>query len=89
MNLCLFQLASQKNYIALHHMALGHDPLLSWFQARYLAETGLKPDLGKCCLRLKRLFKFPLESISELCGLITPEAWIAQHESARLRPKKS
>jgi len=77
-------LASQKQFIALYHMGVYADPeLLEWFTEAY-AQAGIgKPDMGKSCIRFKKPEKIPYDLIGELCGKMTPQAWIARYESAR------
>jgi uncharacterized protein YdhG (YjbR/CyaY superfamily) len=74
-------LASQKNYIALHHMGIYGDPkLLKWFTDEYAkAEVG-KLDMGKGCIRFKKMDKIPYKLIGELCSKVTMEEWIKRYE---------
>jgi len=74
-------LASQKNYIALHHMGVYGDPkLLKWFTDEY-AKVGMgKLDMGKGCIRFKNMDKIPYKLIGELCSKVTMEAWIKRYE---------
>lgn len=70
-------IASQKNFIAMYHMGIyGSPKLLEWFVGEYeKAEVG-KLDMGKSCVRFKKLDKIPFRLIGELAGKITPEDWI-------------
>src|ERR1700751_3164546 len=53
-------LASQKNYMSLHLMCLyGAGEHLKWFRKSW-AKTGKKLDMGKCCVRFKKLDDLPL-----------------------------
>ncbi len=74
-------LASQKNYIALHHMGVYGDPtLLKWFTQEY-AKAGVgKLDMGKGCIRFKHMEKIPYKLIGDLCSRVTMEAWIERYE---------
>src|ERR1700749_3443076 len=50
-----FSLAPQKSYMALHIICFyGQPALLEWFKAQY-AKSGKKLDMGRGCLRFKRL----------------------------------
>lgn len=61
-------LASQKNYIAVYHMGVYNDPaLLKWFQDEY-AKTGWKLNMGKSCIRLRRMDQIPYELIGKLAS---------------------
>lgn len=83
MPLPFLSLASQKNFIALYHMGIYDDPeLLNWFVAEYPKHSKQKLDMGKSCIRFKKMDQIPYELIAELLGKITPEKWIEMYESA-------
>jgi hypothetical protein len=74
-------LASQKNFIALYHMGLYADPaLLSWFTEKYKATVSSKLDIGKSCIRFKKMTDIPFELIGELMTKISVESWIETYE---------
>lgn len=74
-------LASQKNYIALYHSGIYADKDLSdWFTEEYKKRVGKKPDMGKSCIRFKKMDDIPYELIGELSGKITPKEWISTYE---------
>ena len=76
-------IASQKNFIALYHMGIYTDPeLLQWFQTEYAQQCKYKLDMGKSCVRFKRMDDIPFDLIAELMGKMTPEDWINRYESA-------
>jgi uncharacterized protein YdhG (YjbR/CyaY superfamily) len=71
-------LGSQKNYIALHHMGVYADKkLLDWFVAEYPKHCKTKLDMGKGCIRFKKMDDIPYKLIGELAGKVTPKEWIA------------
>jgi Domain of unknown function (DU1801) len=75
-------LASQKNFIALHHMGLYADKnLLEWFTSEYPKHSKAKLDMGKACIRFKKLDDIPLQLIGELASKMSPQDWIACYES--------
>lgn len=76
-------LASQKQYVSFYHMGLYAGPLLTWFKVAWPKHTGAKLDMGKCCLRLRKLNEVPYELIGELAGRLTPREWIERYEAAR------
>lgn len=78
-------LASQKQYVSLYHMGLYGEPLLAWFKAEWPRHSKAKLDLGKCCLRMKKLDDVPYELIGELASKMTPTQWIAAYRAARAR----
>src|SRR5712692_7177253 len=48
-------LASQKNHMSLYLMCVyGHEPSAVWFRAAW-AKTGKKLDMGKSCVRFKKV----------------------------------
>lgn len=81
--LSFVNIASQKNFIALYHMGIYTDPeLLQWFQTEYAQQCKYKLDMGKSCVRFKRMDDIPFDLIAELMGKMTPEDWINRYESA-------
>ena len=76
-------LASQKQYVAVYHMGLYSDTkLMAWFEKEYTSDTGSKPDMGKSCIRLRKLEAIPYALIEQLAGQMTPAQWIKAYESA-------
>ena len=75
-------IASQKNFIALYHMGIYADStLLEWFVAEYSKHVKSKLDMGKSCIRFKKIDQIPYQLIGELCSKITPKQWIETYES--------
>lgn len=76
-------LASQKNFIAVHHMGMFADKaLLDWFVSEYPKHCKYKLDMGKSCVRFKKMEDIPYELIGELCSKMSIEQWIETYESA-------
>jgi len=76
-------LASQKNFIALHHMGIYSDEnLLAWFKEQYPKHCKNKLDMGKSCIRFKRIEQIPYQLIGELAAKVTVKQWIEQYEQA-------
>lgn len=74
-------IASQKNNIALYHMGIYADPeLLKWFQEEYPKHSKTKLDMGKSCIRFKKVDQIPYPLIAELMSKVTVEDWIATYE---------
>ena len=70
-------LASQKNFIALYHMGIYADEnLLNWFTSEYPKYCKTKLDMGKSCIRFKKMEDIPYQLIAELCSKISVEKWI-------------
>lgn len=80
---------NKKQYIALYHMGIYGDPdLLDWFQKAY-ADLGIgKLDIGKSCIRFKKIDQIPLDLVAALCQKITPAQYIAQYEAGRQKASK-
>ena len=75
-------LASQKNHIAVYHMALKAAPdLLDWFAAEWPKHSSKKLDLGKACNRYKKPEDVPVALIGELASKLTPQQWIEIYEN--------
>ena len=74
--------ASQKNFIALYHMGIYADSkLLEWFVNSYAKFTNAKLDMGKSCMRFKKIEQIPFEIIGDLAKKITPQQWIEKYEA--------
>ncbi|MCH3883599.1 DUF1801 domain-containing protein [Tenacibaculum aquimarinum] len=74
--------ASQKNSINLYHMGIYAKPaLLDWFVAEYPKHCKRKLDMGKSCIRFKKMEEIPFDLIAELCTKMTVEEWIAIYET--------
>lgn len=79
-------LASQKNFIALYHMGVYSDPkLLKWFTDEYAKRVPTKLDMGKSCIRFKKMEHIPYDLIGELASKMTPQDWITYYEKATKR----
>lgn len=76
-------IASQKNFVALYHMCIyGDAKLKDWFEKEYAAQCTTKLDMGKSCIRFKKLDQIPYKLIGELAAKITPQEWIRIYESS-------
>jgi hypothetical protein len=79
-------IASQKNFIAIYHMGIYARPeLLGWFTDAWPKHMKGKLDMGKSCIRFKKVEAIPLDLIAELMEKMTAEDWIATYE-ANLKP---
>jgi len=75
-------IASQKNFIAIHHMGIYSNPeLMDWFVKQYPAHCKLKLDMGKSCIRFKKTDQIPYDLIAELMQKITVDDWIQLYEA--------
>ena len=79
-------LASQKNFLALYHMGIYAKPeLLDWFVGEFPKHSKSKLDMGKSCIRFKKMNDIPYELISELASKMTVQDWIDCYESAFIK----
>jgi uncharacterized protein YdhG (YjbR/CyaY superfamily) len=79
-------LASQKNFVALYHMGIYAKPeLLDWFVGEFPKHSKSKLDMGKSCIRFKKMNDIPYELISELASKMTVQDWIDCYESAFIK----
>lgn len=75
-------IASQKNSINFYHMGIYSNPeLLDWFLAEYPKHSKQKLDMGKSCIRFKKLEEIPYELIGELMTKMSVQQWIDLYES--------
>jgi len=73
-----FNLGSQKNAIVLHAMCVyGDSNLKDWFVDEYPKRCKTKLDMGKGCIRFKRMDDIPYQLIGQLAAKMTPQEWIA------------
>ena len=74
-------IASQKNFIALYHMGIYADKeLYDWFVAEYPKHVKTKLDMGKSCIRFKKIETIPYDLIADLCTRMTVKQWIELYE---------
>lgn len=77
-------LASQKNHMSVYMMSVyGEGVEEAWLRAQF-AKAGKKLDMGKCCIRFKRLSDLPLNVIGEAVRRVPAEKYIAHYEKALL-----
>ena len=75
-------LASQKNFIAVYHSGMyAKKAILDWFVAEYPKHTSAKLDMGKSCIRFKKMDAIPYALIGQLAAKLSVEEWIAIYES--------
>jgi uncharacterized protein YdhG (YjbR/CyaY superfamily) len=85
----MISIASQKNFIGFYHMGLYmHKELMEWFVGEYPKHTKSKIDMGKSCVRFKKMDDIPYDLIAELCTKISVETYIERYEKALASHKK-
>ena len=75
-------LAAQKHYYSLYLMGVYQDSeqersLQEGFQA-----AGKRLDMGKSCVRFRKLEDLPLDVIGDVIAAVSPEAFIARYKQA-------
>ena len=74
-------LASQKNSINFYHMGMyTSKELLDWFVAEYPKHSKQKLDMGKSCIRFKKIEEIPYDLIAQLMQKITVKDWVELYE---------
>ena len=83
----LIGLASQKTGMVLHCIGLYMNPTLSdWFTAEY-EKSGKKLDMGKGCVRFKKLDDMPLDVIGRFVARVSVDEHIATYQAMRDKAK--
>lgn len=78
-------LAAQKNHFALYLNCVYSSPERTERLKSAFAEAGKKLDMGKSCIRFKRVGDLPEMVIAAEIASATPEQFIAINEAARQR----
>ena len=74
-------IASQKNFIGFYHMGIYANPkLLEWFVKEYSKQSDTKLDMGKSCVRFKKMDKIPYDLIGKLMSKMSVNDWIKLYE---------
>lgn len=73
-------IASQKNHIAVYHMAVYQGPLHEWFLKAWKKHSDKRLDMGKSCIRFKKPDDVPIKLFGELASKLTPQQWIDIYE---------
>jgi hypothetical protein len=78
-------LASQKRHMALYLTGIyADDDEAAWFKERWTA-AGKKLDMGKSCVRFKRLEDVPLDVVGDAIARVSVDDFIAAYERSRAR----
>jgi len=89
-------LASQKNYMSLYLMGLycgcvdgvSDTALVRWFRDAWAKAGKKKLDMGKSCIRFKKLDDIPLDVIGEAIRRVPARVYIDMYEKARRDTKR-
>lgn len=81
-------LASQKNHMALYLMTVYGDPATEqWFRKAWQA-AGKKIDMGKSCVRFKKLEDVPLEVVGQAIARVAVENYVARVKAFLATPSE-
>jgi len=76
-------LASQKNYMSLYLMCVyTHEGTQTEFERRF-KDSGKKLDMGKSCVRFKKVDDLPMDLIADTIASTPVEEYIRSYEAAR------
>ncbi len=79
-------IASQKNFVAVYHMGVYADAkLYDWFTKAYEEQNLGKLDMGKSCMRFKKMDKIPYDLIGELSSKLSVADWINLYERSFIK----
>ena len=82
-------IASQKHFIAFYHLGLyAKKDLLNWFVEQYHKQSKQKLDMGKSCVRFKKMEDIPYKLIGQTMKKISVKQWIAFYDSSLANRKK-
>jgi hypothetical protein len=83
--LCYAALGAQKNHLAIYLMCVyGHKETEAWFREEF-RKAGKKLDMGKSCVRFRKLEDLPLQVIGQVIKKVPPKKYIAFYEASRKR----
>jgi hypothetical protein len=81
--LAVASLANQKRHMAIYLVGVyGDESSQTWLRARWEA-AGKKLDMGKSCLRFRRLDDLALDVLGEAIGRMPLDEFLAVYERAR------
>jgi hypothetical protein len=78
-------LASQKNHVSLYVLAAYQDSEHDRWLREEFRKAGKKLDMGKCCIRFKKLDDLPMDVIARSIASVPPEKLIEQYEAVKGR----
>jgi uncharacterized protein YdhG (YjbR/CyaY superfamily) len=74
--------ASQKQHIGIYLFCVYMDPEVSaWFQAEW-KKTGKKLDMGKGCVRVRKIEDVPMELITQTVAKFPVQVFLSRYESS-------
>lgn len=80
-------LAAQKSHCSLHLLSVYADSKQERELRAAFARAGKRLDMGRSCVRFRRLEDLELDAIGRIIASTPPEAWIARYEASRQASK--
>ena len=75
-------LASQKHFIAVYHSGMyAQKEIFDWFVTEYPKHCSSKLDMGKSCIRFKKMNDIPYALIGQLAAKLAVQDWINLYQS--------
>ncbi len=75
-------LASQKHFIAVYHSGMyAQKEIFDWFVTEYPKHCSSKLDMGKSCIRFKKMNDIPYALIGQLAAKLSVQDWINLYQS--------
>jgi uncharacterized protein YdhG (YjbR/CyaY superfamily) len=87
--LCYVALAAQKHHYALYLTGPYAQPKLAEGLREAFEAAGKKLDMGKSCLRFKKLDDLPLDAVGKVIAAVPPQSFIDVYEQNRSSAKAS
>lgn len=82
----MINIDNKKGFIVMHHLGLYANPqLLDWFVSEYPKHCNHKLDMGKGCVRFKKVTEIPYELIAQLIQKVSVDTWISNYEANFLK----
>jgi hypothetical protein len=78
-------LAAQKNYYSLYLLGVYADSDQEARLKEEFQQAGKKLDMGKSCVRFRKLDDLVLDAIAQAIAAVTPDEYIAHYEANRKR----
>lgn len=75
-------IALQNNFMAVYRTGCyAGVALIEWFKNEYPKHIKTKIDIGKSCIRFKKMKTIPYEPLGQFFSKVTVAAWIARYKS--------
>ena len=81
-------LDSQKNHMAIYLMTVYGDPATEQWLRKAFQAAGKKLDMGKSCVRFKKVEDLPLDVIGQVIARVPVQAYVTRIEKALAGRKK-